>query len=193
MIAIEVGSNNGRDTESLLNQGYWVYAFEPTPELHLDLSKRLSKYEHYYPVCAAVDYENGWGTFKVAGQGDWGCSSLHDFNPDIHDLWEGRPDFNVTHTYKVYKTRLDTFMATHNIGLVDYLWIDAQGNDLIVLQSLGARIGSILAGRCEVALTVNLYNTGNTLDNVGKFLTSNGFTYTWDTENGKEANVYFSR
>jgi FkbM family methyltransferase len=193
MIAIEVGANNGRDTQAMLDQGYEVYAFEPTPELHLDLSKRLSHYENYYPICAAVDTEDGWGTFYVAGQSDWGCSSLHDFNPEIHSLWEGRPDFNVTHKYTVQKIRLDTFMEVYSFNKIDYLWIDAQGNDLAVLQSLGSRIYKVRAGRCEVALTVNLYNTDNTFDNVTKFLEDNGFTYTWDTENGKEANIYFSR
>ena len=45
-IIIEVGANKGTDTIKFLNEGYKVYAFEPTPELCVRLQNRFSNYKN---------------------------------------------------------------------------------------------------------------------------------------------------
>lgn len=194
-VIIEVGANLGTDTENFLSLGAKVYAFEPTPELNLELKNRFKTNPNYMPVPMAVDLVNGWATFNIAGSADWGCSSIHQFNPNIHNEWEGRPDFKVTDQCKVMTIRLDTFMETYGIGEVDYLWIDAQGNDFRVLQSLGDKIGNIREGRCEVAYDVNLYSdVNNNHADVKNWLESRGFAVDVRPHvHHKEADLIFVR
>ena len=192
---IEVGSNSGNDTKRFLDAGDCVYAFEPTPELHLFLKNRFKGYTNYYPVPMAVDINNGWANFNIAGNADWGCSSIFDFAPNIHDIWKGRSDFNVTDRCRVMTIRLDTFIDLYGLSTIDYLWIDAQGNDFRVLQSLGDRINLVQAGQVEVAYEVNLYTgVDNSHASVIQFLEKNGFHHnTVPHHHKKEADVYFSR
>lgn len=199
-VIIEVGSNYGHDTQNFVNNpDNIVYGFEPTPELHLHLKNRFKNNENYYPVPMAVDLEEGFRWFNIAGAaagvGDWGCSSLLNFNPNIHNEWENRPDFTVTDRCRVMTTRLDTFMNSHGIGEVDYLWVDAQGNDFRVLQSLGDRITSIKAGKCEAAYTVNLYTgTDNSTTSIIEWMEKHGFYCSIIPDSaGKEADVHFVR
>lgn len=206
-IIIEVGVNTGSDTMKLL-EGYpnsSYYGFEPTFQLYNLLLDNLKTNPHgfrmeYWPL--AVSDINSLATFNVAGQGDWGCSSLNQFNPKIADLWQNRSDFKFTHTQPVVTIRLDTFFDNFmgmpgydNIESIDYLWIDAQGHDLKVLESTGKYIDKVLAGRLEVAYTVELYaGTLNTKENAEKFLTDNGFKYNIVPDDVcKECNIDFWR
>lgn len=197
MIVVEVGANNGDDTKRFLDFDHDVYAFEPTPELHVQLKERFKNHPKYYPIPAAVDIQNRWAWFNIAGNCGGGCSSLHNFNPNINEIWNGRQDFVMTDRCRVLTMRLDTFMTVYNIPKIDFLWIDAQGNDFRVLKSLGDRIKDVVAGRCEVAYNVNLYD-GEAIKNncveVGEWLQANGFEYTVTPHNHKqEADIDFKR
>lgn len=192
-IVFEVGANKGTDTGRFISEGSMVYAFEPTPELNLELKNKFRDNPLYMPVPLAVDLENRWTVFNIAGSSDWGCSSIHEFNPNIHQEWGGRPDFNTTDRCRVMTIRLDTFMNVYNIPHIDYLWIDAQGNDFRVLQSLGDRIKDVREGRCEVALEVNLYsNVDNTHTSVIAWLEQHGFATKVEPHgHRKEADILF--
>lgn len=194
-IIIEIGANNGGDTGKLLNQfpNAIIYAFEPTHELLVNhLWPQFNNHERVRVIPFAVDVENGFKMFNIAGQADWGCSSLYEFTDNIHELWPDRPDFKTTHKYLVPTITMYDFCNLYNINSIDYLHIDTQGNDLNCLKSLKDKISIVKQGRCEVANKVELYkNTGNTYKNVHKFLTENGFkvltayehdvaTYEWD-------------
>jgi len=194
-IVFEVGANKGIDTARFLEEGSIVYAFEPTPELILELKNKFKVHLGYMPVPLAVDLENRWTTFNIAGSSDWGCSSIHEFNPNIHQEWGGRPDFNTTDQCRVMTIRLDTFMNIYNIPHINYLWIDAQGNDFRVLQSLGDRIKDVREGRCEVALEVNLYTgVDNTHTSVCSWLEQHGFSTKIEPHgHRKEADILFKK
>jgi FkbM family methyltransferase len=195
-VIIEVGANYGNDTAHFVNdKNNEVWAFEPTPELIEHLSKRFSNDKNFYLIGKAVDIEETTKIFNIAGGGDWGCSSLYEFSEDIHQKWEGRPDFQTTHTVEVQTVRLDTFIIENEIQQVDYLWIDAQGNDFKVLKSLGDKLSIVLKGKCEGAYTVDLYKTEeNRVEDIVDWLQSNGFSCTVVPDNvGKEADVHFLR
>lgn len=189
-IKIEVGANSGRDTEMLASDGSTVYAFEPTHELLGILWEKFKDTLNVKILPLAVDNENGFATFKVAGQADWGCSSLHDFSGQ----WE-RDDFRVTHSYQVPKITLYDFCELYKIQRIDYLWIDAQGNDFNCLLSLGDKIDMVVEGRCEVALNLELYsNTNNHISLVKPWLESKGFTVRVEPDPiSAEADLVFHR
>jgi hypothetical protein len=71
-----------------------IFCFEPTIELFTEFLYPKFKGNPRVKVFPfAVDLRNGFTKFNVAGQGDWGCSSIHEFSEDIHEKWQGRPDF----------------------------------------------------------------------------------------------------
>ena len=195
-VIVEVGANYGNDTENFVNNtNNEVWAFEPTPELIEHLLKRFEGRDNFNLIGKAVDTEETVRTFNIAGSRDWGCSSLYEFAEDIHEKWEGRPDFQVTHTVEVETIRLDTFINQNKIQRIDYLWIDAQGNDFRVLKSLGDKIDIVVKGKCEGAYTVDLYKTQeNRVEDIVAWLQSNGFVCNVVPDGvNKEADVHFVR
>jgi FkbM family methyltransferase len=195
-IIIEVGANIGTDTQNFANNpDNLVLAFEPTPQLFQLLKEKFKSYNNVKVFPYAIDIEEGSAVFNIAGTSDWGCSSLYNITENIHQLWENRPDFVFTEQCTVEKKRLDTIVESERIEKIDYLWIDAQGNDFRVLQSLGDKIHMVKEGRCEGAYTVNLYqNTDNHVDQIIKFLIQNNFSCEVRPDGlHKEADVLFKK
>jgi FkbM family methyltransferase len=202
---VEVGANLGTDTELFLNkEENIVYAFEPTPELVVELQRKFKGNDRFNLVPMAADVENGFKWFNVAGCNNWGCSSLYDFSDGVQPenlgeaspAWPHHTGLFYTDKVKVMTIRLDTFMENNNIEVIDYLWIDAQGNDLKVLQSLGSRIKDVVAGNCEGALNFELYkDTGNTCQQIEEWLFKHGFKIVnvVPDDQQKEANIFFER
>lgn len=195
---IEVGANTGRDTKILAEDGSIVYAFEPTKELLAQHLYPLSvQNPNIRPLPFAVDIENGFKTFNVAGQSDWGCSSLHEFSDDIHEKWKGRPDFKKTHSYVVPTITLYDFCNLYDIVFIDYLHCDSQGNDFNVLLSLKDKIQFVKEGVVEASDKVDLYKgVNNNIKYIRNFLISHGFTILSEKPNdvvGAEVNIHFKK
>jgi len=194
---IEVGMNQGTDTPNYLTQNDMVlYGFEPTVELVKLLNEKYGNDSRVKIIPLAVDIENRFTTFNVAGWQDWGCSSLNDFTDNVSERWSGF-DFHYTGKQSVMTIRLDDFCRMHNITQIDYLHVDAQGSDFNVLKSLGDYIDIVHAGVVEVSYNVPLYKgVDNSYDSVSAWLTDKGFVFdvTYDHPEFKtEANIYFRR
>lgn len=154
---IEVGAHGGDDTIRLLDGGRnRVFAFEPGPEMIGKLKRKLSAHESFSLIPMAVDTEEATRVFyEVQGHAS-GCSSLHSFNVEISAAWVDENELQ-TKAFEVKTIRLDTFIREQCIESIDYLWIDAQGNDFRVLQSLGDELVRVREGKCEAAFTASLY------------------------------------
>lgn len=195
---IECGANLGVDTQRLHveNPEADIYSFEPTVELLINfLYPRFALNPKIKIFPFAVDIKNGFSKFNVAGQSDWGCSSLYQFSDDIHEKWPNRSDFKFTGSYIVPTITLFDFCNLYNINEIDYLWIDTQGSDFNVLKSLGDKINFVKSGKCEAAFNVELYkNTNNTCDAVTNWLKQNQFKVEVKPHGDeRECDIYFSR
>ena len=200
-LIIEVGANDGREVNRLLDQfpDAHYYGFEPTLELYSNLNKMFGHIDrvNFYPI--AISNYNGFATFNVAGQDDWGCSSLFNFPDNIQDIWPGRSDFKTTHRYKVPVMKMSLFLDNYiNEDFeIEYVWIDAQGSDLNVLESFEHHFNKIKAGRVEVANRIEIYTvTNNTLNNAIDMLEDRGYMYSVHYGNGQkseEVDVEFCR
>jgi FkbM family methyltransferase len=180
-VHVDVGANNG-DTSVHIAKDHpngLVYAFEPTPHM-IEITKSKSHHlRNYFLVEKAVSDYNGKAIFNVAGQADWGCSSLLSFSDKSQTDWPGRTDFVVTEEIEVDVIRLDSFIEENNIQQIDYIKIDTQGSDLKVLQGLGKYISIVKAGSMEAAGKEDiLYYGQNTQGDSIKFLEDNGFKIT---------------
>ena len=174
---IEVGAHKGKDTiKWVVDPENKVYSFEPNYRYAHMLRKKMKSYPNHQTIEMAVDLENSESPrlFYTSGA----CSSLHTFSADLKEKWRERHHWNVDEVTEVNAIRLDTFLSKEGIESVDYLWIDAQGNDFRVLQSLGEFHTRIKEGRCESAYNINLYkNVNNSTEDICKWLKDRNFEY----------------
>lgn len=192
----DIGANSGEVGIEFLNRGYRVFAFEPTPELCDIIIKKTKDREYYYLIQAAVSDFNGRAKFNIAGQSDWGCSSLYEFSDHIEKTWPGRTDLKVTEERNVHVISLRDFIINNNITEIDYYHCDIQGNDLKVLKSLGDTIRVIKKGAIEVSADIDtaLYNgPDNTLEHAQWYLENMGFKVTHLHPQQNEFNLHFER
>ena len=197
MIIFDVGANTGSNSAHFKNdKNNIIYAFEPTPFLIETYLNRLRD-DNYIIVDKAVSEFSGNAEFNIAGQSDWGCSSLNTFEDNLSSTWPGRSDFRITEKINVEVIRLDDFIKNNNILSVDYLHCDTQGNDLKVLKSFGEEISKLKAGVVEGFRKNPLYkDIDNSVDNIVSFLESNDFKITRIEDNdcfSNECNIFFER
>ena len=87
----------------------------------------------------AVSETNGLAEFSI-NEAD-GTSSLLSFNPVAFDSdWRNVAGLKTVESIMVPTIRLDTFMELMQLERIDYLKIDTQGADFMVVKSLGTRI-----------------------------------------------------
>jgi FkbM family methyltransferase len=197
-IKIEVGANKGTETKELAADGSIVYAFEPTYELLIEHLWPLSFENRNIRILPfAVDSENSFKQFNIAGHWDWGCSSLYEFSDNLDKDWPGRVDFSKTHSYIVPTITLYDFCELYNINVIDFLHIDAQGNDFNILKSLKDKISIVKEGVIEASNNVELYkNTNNKASDIRDYLKLNGFEILEETLNdsvGAEINIRYKK
>lgn len=196
----DVGANDGASSIPCALQGDTVYAFEPNPDLAAALRKRTAGMATYHVIETAVSNTPGRRPFFVAGWEDSGCSSLRERTPyaevAFRGTWPGRPNFDITSTPVVEVIQLESFVRMHAIEKIDHLHIDAQGEDLDVLLSIGPLISIVEAGVIEVATSRELaiYEGQATLDEAVAFLKQHEFKSRWSPNgNSHEFNVHFER
>jgi FkbM family methyltransferase len=197
MIIFDIGANNGKDCFHFSNNpNNVVYAFEPTPHLLETFLNKMSK-DNYIVIPKGVGEKEGKYKFYIAGQADWGCSSLYKFSDNLNkqDGWAHRDDFKVTQEIEIDLIRIDSFVDENNITSIDYVHCDTQGNDLSVLRSFGKYIDIVKRGRVEVWIKNPLYkNTDNQYEKIKEFLESKGFkTHLSIHSNGNEADLHFRK
>jgi FkbM family methyltransferase len=179
---VEIGANTGGDTINYAKESI-LYTIEPVPVLAQNIKNMFLHNPNVKVYELAISDYNGTAKFGISdprfGAANMGCSSLNQFNDDIHNKWPGRPDFSMIEYVDVKVMRMDTFIELEGIQQIDYLHCDAQGSDFKVLQSFGDKISILKSGKCEAANTVDLYkDVDNSIYSIIKFLEENGFKIT---------------
>jgi len=179
-IVVEIGANNGDDTSRLLLGADKMYACEPDPAL---VNQLVSRFGHDPRVTIwpyAIDLEEGEKTLHIM-EHERGINSLYPLHPELLNTplqkhWQYQK--GMTHSLTVQTLRLDTLIRKHEIPHIDFMWIDAQGNDLIALKSMGELIHILRAGRLECTYKVPIYEgVDNSYPSVVKFLDANHFKH----------------
>jgi FkbM family methyltransferase len=169
-LILDVGANQGTDGLRLAqaNPQLHVIGFEPTPQLVRLITQKVQQagLKNYTLVDAAAGAFDGRATFNIAGQGDWGCSSLNSFSEGLDKTWPGRTDFKVTERIEVQVLRLDSFLAELDFESIAYLHCDTQGSDLDVLRGMGRFREQLQRGviECASARPVALYREQHLLE-----------------------------
>ena len=195
---VEVGAWQGDDAliDVCRRRGHRLYLFEPNPKWVAVLRDNTAGAPNIRVIPAAVSDTDGQATLYLANHDD--CSSLQQFATDANrnwaHPWHGYATFEMVGEVAADVVRLDTFMNREGIARIDFLEIDAQGEDLRVVQSLGERIADVRKIQIEVNLHDSpLYARSFTLDDALAFFEGHGFDrHVWWTQSvGREANIVF--
>ena len=195
---VQVGAYLGDDglMEACRRFGHHLYMFEPNPSRVRDLKEKTAGAGTIHVIPMAVSNYNGKATFKIAAYDD--CSSLQDFDANANKTWvhEWHPykRFEMVDELEVDVIRLDTFMVQQGISTIDLLEIDAQGEDLRVVESLGPRIANVKKIQIEVNISgAPLYSNSFTMDEAVTFFDRHKFDrhVSWKQCLNREENVVF--
>lgn len=210
----DVGANNGINglAMSIYNKDCMVLAFEPDAILYKTVKKLKKKLEkrigykilNYKIFNYAVSNKSGYKTFYIRKNRT--VSSLNKLSKNIDKFWPGYKNriFEVKKKIKVKSITLYDFMKLYNISHINYLHIDTQGHDLVVLNSLKNKIKNVDRGVMEVSLNKNVsaYQNGSYIESAKKKLKKNNFKIQYIDKiehlsgSGKfinEANLYFKK
>lgn len=202
-ILFDVGANWGHDSiqKTIQNPEIITFAFEPTPKLfdHIKNVIANNKIEDRYHIYNyAVSDFIGAAEFKIAGQADWGCSSLNNFSDGLEKTWPGRTDFKVTEVINVEVITMKHFIKNIcpiKIEKIDYFHCDTQGSDLKVLKGFEEYISIIEHGNIEVpnSESVKLYKENHSYEEAKEFLEQSGFEIYNTMQQQNEKNIYFRK
>jgi FkbM family methyltransferase len=195
---VQVGAFTGDDKliAACRRYGHHLYMFEPNPKRAAELERKSAGAPTIHVVAKAVSNRNGSAVFHIACYDD--CSSLQNFDAAANTAWvhQWHPykHFEMVEDIEVEVIRLDTFLDANGVALVDRLEIDAQGEDLRVVESLGARIADVKKIQIEVNIHASpLYSDSFTRDQAVAFFASQGFErhISWKQSMNREENIVF--
>jgi FkbM family methyltransferase len=195
---VQVGAFTGDDEliAACRRFGHHLYMFEPNPKRAAELERKSAGAPTIHVIAKAVSNRNGSATFHIAGYDD--CSSLQTFDAAANTAWvhpwHPYKHFEMVEDIEVEVIRLDTFLHQNGIARVDRLEIDAQGEDLRVVESLGARIADVKKIQIEVNIHASpLYSDSFTREQAVAFFASQGFErhISWKQSMNREENIVF--
>ena len=188
----EVGACEGEDSIKLRRRfpRAQIHSFEPLPGNVAKIRRNFAKYGvhdvHLHEL--ALSDTDGVAEFYV--------SSGHPEDQPRTDDWDfGNKSSSLlapkehlrTHSWltfdekiEVTTQRLDTFCERHNIRRIDFLYLDVQGAELMVLAGAGPLIGRIGAAWLEVE-QIELYAGQPLRPDVESFMLAHNFTCVLDT------------
>lgn len=157
-IMIDVGAHYGSSLIPFANKKWTIYAFEPNQDNKKTLLKRISKYKNIIVDPRAVSSESD----KV----------LPFYTSKVSSGISGLSCFHESHIKKgeVNTIRLDDFCVQNGVSKINFLKIDTEGYDLMVLKSYdwgSFTHPEIIIAEFENKKTIPL---GYTLQDIVKFL-----------------------
>lgn len=192
LVIFEVGSCEGEDTIRLKKRfpNAVVHTFEPVPE---NLKKIETNFKRYHIELdkihkVALSDANGSAKFHVSsGQPeeipennnwDFGNKSSSLLPPKEHT--KTLPWIKFDKKITVRTQRLDDFCKEKSIDTVDFIYMDVQGAELMVLEGAGKYLNNVGAIWMEVE-AVELYDSQPLKDDVENFMKNHGFVKVMDT------------
>jgi FkbM family methyltransferase len=186
----EIGACEGEDSirYSRLFKNSKIYAFEPLPQNVGIIERNISKYnvKNVRVFNKALSSNNGTAEFYVSTgrpegvpESDWdyGNKSSSLLQPDKHG--EMAPFIEFKTKVIVDTITLKSFCNSNNINQIDYVHMDVQGAELMVLQGAGDFINFIKVIWLEVS-KIHLYKDQPLVDEINKFMIDNNFVLAKD-------------
>jgi 2-O-methyltransferase len=159
-IIIDCGAHDGKDSIELLEcLGGKVHAFEAIPDIYEKLKKNTGSINNIFCYPIALSNADGNIKFYVSSGESVGSSSV--LPPKEHLI--DHPNTKFEETIMVNATTLDTWALTNKIEKIDFLWLDMQGAEKMMLEASPIMLKTIDVIYTEVSVKesysgVTLYN-----------------------------------
>lgn len=190
LVIFDIGACGAEDSirYSLLFPGSVIYSFEPLQQNIALAKNNLADYniQNVHLINTALSDKKGTVDFFVssgrpadAPDNDWdyGNKSSSLLPPERHTEIIDFIRFNTT--ISVNSTTLDEFCKENKIGKIDFIHMDVQGAEGMVLKGAAASLHFIKAIWLEVS-TIYLYREQALADAVEKFMRASGFVMVKD-------------
>jgi 2-O-methyltransferase len=181
-VVIEAGTSDGTDTIEFLDivRDGKVYAFEPIEYLYNQTLERIKSYTNIEYFKAALSTKDGKEIMHVSQNTSlnqpWGSSSF--LEPKEHlRLWQ---DITFDEKLEVDSIRLDKFVVDKNIDVIDFMWLDLQGYEPVLLQYSPITLSKTRYLFTEVSL-VETYKDVVLKSDFATFLKNSGFEVIWES------------
>lgn len=189
---IDVGAHEGETTFpfAAVDSTLLVYAFEPNLRA---AGRVMGRLRNYVVIPVAIAEHDGSAELHLNAYEQ--SSSLLPADATGVRQWISEQKFEVVGSVTVPTMRLDTFMNGAGVDRVDFLKVDAQGLDLEVVKSAGARLADISRIQLEATTAAYAQYTGAPdRSAIVAYMQANGFRLTGEESqsHGQEANLMFA-
>lgn len=181
-VIIEAGAFDGSDTVRMAHR--WprstIHAFEPVPTLFDRLIAQTALYSSIQCYPFALDACNGLAPLYISEKKERpGTASQANSLRKPYKRLDHSP-LHFPRIITVETITLATFIAQKRIRVIDLLWLDLQGHELTVLQSIEASIRTVRAIATEVSF-IESYHDQPLYEDVKRWLEERGFVEEWRT------------
>jgi FkbM family methyltransferase len=175
-VILEAGAANGVNSVEMAQ--HWkkciVHAFEPVlaaRETLIERTKTIRDRVAVYPY--ALGENVGMFPMYISGHGGAGDSQSSSLlKPEKHGVEYSFVSFSKTVSVEVIT--LDQWASDYNVGKIDFMWLDMQGNELNALRGAKSILPTVKAIHMEVA-HLELYESAPLADEVYDFMDQAGF------------------
>lgn len=181
----DIGACEGEDSIKYSNlfPNSKIYAFEPLPKNVSLINNNINKHniKNITVVNKALSNSNGLATFFVsdgkpqgANDSDWdyGNKSSSLLEPDKHKESAGFITFDTK--IDVETVTLETYCMENNVKGIDFVHMDVQGAELLVLEGAKKLINSVRSIWLEVS-NISLYKDQPLKTDIFNFMIKNNF------------------
>jgi FkbM family methyltransferase len=183
----DIGACEGEDAVrySRLFPSASIFVFEPRPDNLKKIQSNLTEYKvttaRVFDVAlssskgSAVFYLSSGKPEEIGESDEWDYGNKSSsLLPPGEKMKEHTEWLEFKETLEVQTERLDTFCKSHSISIIDFIHMDVQGAELMVLEGAGNIINQIKAIWMEVE-AVELYKGQPLKTDVEKFMAANNF------------------
>lgn len=190
-VIIEAGTCEGSDTDFFGNSFPYgmIHGFEPIPELFEITKNKNSNKRNVKLYQMALSDTTGEFEINVSSRfgESWGSSSI--LAPKDHLSFH--PDISFTKKIKIQGIKLDDWAAQNGVFSVDFMWLDMQGYEPLVLKSSINVLSNTKYIYSEVSL-IELYEGIILYPEFKDFMKSQGFDVVYEDLPWEDAgNVLF--
>ena len=204
LIIFEIGACEGEDSikYSRLFPNSKIFSFEPLPENIKLIHNNFLRYGIKNASCynKALSSKNGTAEFYVSSgrpegaiESDWdyGNKSSSLLPPANHMKMVNFIQFN--RKIEIETITLKSFCEANTISAIDFIHMDVQGAEMLVLEGAGDFLSSIKAIWLEVS-KIDFYKNQPLVDDIKKFMKENKFVLIKDEVNGSQGDhLYISK
>lgn len=202
LVIFDIGACEGEDSirYARLFPSSRVYTFEPLPENQALVLANFEKFgvKNAELHCVALADHEGTSTFHVSSgkppekwegeRWNYGNKSSSLLKPELHN--ERFDWIKFSRSIEVQCNRIDGFLVKNHLRQIDFIHMDVQGAELLVLKGAGSRILEIASIWLEVS-DEELYKNQVLKNELEKFLHKNGFVKTHDEKCGFQSDQFW--